>query len=381
MDHLAGILAYDLRTTAPTAAGRVGWWREADTLVAAAIARSPDDPLLLTRRADLLLLVPTLDPAVAEALTASGRDRDLEALRALRRARRRTRPGSRASAASTSSWSPATRRGSPPNAVADRPDGSPRPSRSATRCCGPGSRRAAPISRSTTRRRLRPPAVILRGGLNLVRRVAADLEASPPRRDDARSLLEVYAKYVGRDDVVAPLRFRLRCREARAAPPDAALGVPPGRRNVVGAPGVRYPRSFDDRRRRHPAARPQDRLPRRGAPRRRPRAARRPRARGLHRLLPPRDRSVGAPEPGHRRARRQDAQGREALRHQQGGPRLGALDLHRPHRRRLPRVRRGDARPLRPRVAVGRRTACRPHGPGRLSRSPGRPRRRPRPLP
>jgi len=74
VDHLAGILAYDLRTTAPTGSGRVSWWREADALVSAALVRSPDDPLLLTRRADLLLLVPALDAAVAAAIAESGRD-------------------------------------------------------------------------------------------------------------------------------------------------------------------------------------------------------------------------------------------------------------------------------------------------------------------
>jgi hypothetical protein len=55
-----------------------------------------------------------------------------------------------------------------------------------------------------------PASVALEAGLNLVRRVAADLEASPPRPDDARALLDAYAKYVGREDVVAPLRRRLR---------------------------------------------------------------------------------------------------------------------------------------------------------------------------
>ena len=113
VDHLAGILAYDLRTTAPTAAGRVSWWREADALVSAALARSPDDALLLTRRADLLLLVPALDPAVAAAIAAGGR-------------------------------------------------------------------------------------------------VADDLRATPPRRDEARILLAAYEKYVGRSDVIEPLRRRLR---------------------------------------------------------------------------------------------------------------------------------------------------------------------------
>ena len=208
VDHLAGILAYDLRTTAPTAAGRVGWWREADTLVAAAIARSPDDPLLLTRRADLLLLVPTLDQAVAEALTASGRDRDLEALRALRRA------------AAHSAGIPRLGRlhlelvaRHAPRVAAERvADGR------------DGAREALAIGDEVLRTRRdaladlalddapeAPPAsAVLEAGLNLVRRVAADLEASPPRPDDARALLDVYAKYVGRDDVVAPLRRRLR---------------------------------------------------------------------------------------------------------------------------------------------------------------------------
>jgi tetratricopeptide (TPR) repeat protein len=208
VDHLAGVLAYDLRTTAPTPAGRVGWWREADVLVAAALERSPDDPLLLTRRADLLLLAPTLDPAVADALAASGRDRELEALRALRRA------------AAASAGIPRLGRLHLELVVRHAPRVA------AERLAGGrgGGDEALEIGDEVLRTRREPlaeiflddapdappAAIVLEAGLRLVRRVAADLAASPPRLDDARALVETYAKYVGPADVVEPLRRRLR---------------------------------------------------------------------------------------------------------------------------------------------------------------------------
>lgn len=208
VDHLAGILAYDLRTTAPTGSGRVSWWREADALVSAALVRSPDDPLLLTRRADLLLLVPALDAAVAAAIAESGRDADLEALRALRRA-------------------------------ADVTGGIPRlgrlhlelvarhaPRVAAVRLAEGrvGVEEALALGDEVLRRRgdvlaelsldadpdAPPAALVLQAGLHLVRRVAEDLRAAPPRLEEARTLLAAYEKYVGRADVVEPLRRRLR---------------------------------------------------------------------------------------------------------------------------------------------------------------------------
>lgn len=209
VDHLAGILAYDLRTTAPTAEGRVGWWREADTLVAAALVRAPDDALLLTRRADLLLLVPALDSAVADALKAAGRDRDLEALRALRRAAERSAGIPRLGRLHLD----LVARHAPRVAAERLADGR-----------GDDAREALAIGDEVLRTRASaladlslddapdaPPAsIVLEAGLNLVRRFAADVEASPPRPDDARALLDAYEKYVGRADVVAPLRRRLR---------------------------------------------------------------------------------------------------------------------------------------------------------------------------
>ncbi|MFO0932151.1 MAG: hypothetical protein U1E39_05525 [Planctomycetota bacterium] len=209
VDHLAGILAYDLRTTAPTPAGRVGWWREADTLVADALARTPDDPLLLTRRADLLLLVPTLDAAVADALVASGRDRDLEALRALRRA------------AALSAGIPRLGRlhlelvaRHAPRVAAERLADGRAPDVLEALAVGDEvlrTRRDALADLSLDDAPDAPPAAVaLEAGLRLVRRVAADLEASPPRLDDARALVDTYEKYVRQADVVAPLRRRLR---------------------------------------------------------------------------------------------------------------------------------------------------------------------------
>lgn len=209
VDHLAGILAYDLRTTAPTAAGRVGWWREADRLVADALARSPDDALLLTRRADLLLLVPTLDPAVAEALTASGRDRDLEALRALRRAAERSAGIPRLGRLHLELVARHA-----PRVAAERLAAGQASAALEALSIGDEvlrTRRDALADLSLDDAPDAPPAsVALEGGLNLVRRVAADLEASPPRLDDARALVDAYEKYVGQADVVAPLRRRLK---------------------------------------------------------------------------------------------------------------------------------------------------------------------------
>lgn len=208
VDHLAGVLAYDLRTTAPTEAGRVRWWAEADARVREALARAPRDPVLLTRCADLLLVAPALDPAVAAAGRDAGRDLDLEGLRA--------------AAAAAAETADVPRVGRLHLELVARH--APRVAAERLAAHAPGTDEALRLGRTVLAARAAPllelyldpgpdappAAVVLDVGLDAVRRVAEALGATPPRPDEARRVVDAYARAVGRPDVVAALRRGVR---------------------------------------------------------------------------------------------------------------------------------------------------------------------------
>lgn len=210
-DHLASVLAYDLRLLAPTDEGRVGWWREADALVARASDTLPDDPVLAARRADLLLVTPRLDPAVARALrddeAAGRRDVDGEALRALRAATADERPPARVGRRAIELVARHA-----PRVAAERFAAG----RSPQEALALGEEVLLRHGPALSELHLDgdpegPPAlVVLAAGLRVVQRVAEALRGAPPALAEARLLVDTYAEAMGDDPVVVALRARLR---------------------------------------------------------------------------------------------------------------------------------------------------------------------------
>ncbi len=87
---LVEVLAYDLLAEAPDAEARAGWWQAAYDLLARARARSPDDPSLLVREAELLIDVVALHPDLAARADRVAGDHVLAGLRRLLEAAKRT---------------------------------------------------------------------------------------------------------------------------------------------------------------------------------------------------------------------------------------------------------------------------------------------------
>ena len=201
-DHLAETLSRDLLPLAPTPEGRVRWWREAFALTGRALERVPDSQRLLYRRADLCLFVAARDPAVAEALAKEGRDPEREGFESLLAA---VRVGPEIPGrgrihldvvARAAPWLAATRlaRGGDPRPFLDGGEETLRRAEGVLDeiILDPGDRASA--------------AVRLRAGLRLVAHVAAALDERPPRAQDARDLLDAYARTLGEDRVTAALK-------------------------------------------------------------------------------------------------------------------------------------------------------------------------------
>jgi tetratricopeptide (TPR) repeat protein len=205
LDFLAATQGYDLRAAAPAEEDRVRIYLGALELLESALRRNPGSPRLHWRTADLLFHVPDDDPVVAAALERSGRDRLGEALGHLLVAIRAT--------------------GSIGGLVEHLDDMvrlAPRVAAERLVEGRPGVEDALAAGEETLRLRseelasFEPSMVVsgsaldrLRAGIRLVRRVASDLAASPPRLEEARSLLQTYEEALGADLVTEALRRRL----------------------------------------------------------------------------------------------------------------------------------------------------------------------------
>jgi hypothetical protein len=205
-DLLVEILVTEVRELAPTPEGRVRWWREGLRLVEEGLARDPGSVRLHWRRADLLLGVADRDPAVGAACDAEGRDRAADGFASLREAVRRAGsvPGHgrihleavtlRAPLEAARRWAaggdPAPFLDAGAEALALRPDDL--------------SLLLLDPDRPVT------AALALQGGLRLVARVRDAMAAVPPRRDEARALLDAYESVLGADPVASALAPRVR---------------------------------------------------------------------------------------------------------------------------------------------------------------------------
>lgn len=207
-DHLADVLAHDLRAAAPDDEVRVRRWRDAEALVDDGLARDPDAVRLLWRKADLLLVVPAGDAVVATALAAAGRDREREAIDALTRAARLAGDVPRLGRIHLELLARTL-----PRLAAQR--------LAARDASVDGLLRAGAEVLKARRDELDelvldpeppyvPASVVLQGGLALVAAVRAAVEARPPRLDEARRLLDGYVSTVGDDRVAEALRPLLR---------------------------------------------------------------------------------------------------------------------------------------------------------------------------
>jgi hypothetical protein len=205
VDYLADVLARDLRTLAPTAEGRVRWWRAAWDLLADALAKRPGSARLEFRAADLLLLVAAQDAAVSSALAAEGRDRETEGLARLLASIRRAGTLPRWGYLHLDVF------------VHVAPEIAAR--RLASGGAGLEDARAAHDAVERTRagehadfladdEPALPALARLRAGRNLVREVRKAIGREDARAA-ARSLLDAYARVYGENGVVAPLRRRL----------------------------------------------------------------------------------------------------------------------------------------------------------------------------
>jgi hypothetical protein len=208
-DHLANVLAYDFRAEATTPEGRLRWWKAAEAANLRALERTPRSPTAHWRRADLLLAPPNQDPVIDAHLVATGHDRRLEALRELAEAARLADDIPRRGLVHLVTFAILA-----PRLAAER-----------LASGGPGVDEILALGTEIGRLRFealdsftfgdRPPpepsgARRLSAALVLVTLVREDLAASPPRRDDARSLLDAYEAAFGRDGVVEALAPRLR---------------------------------------------------------------------------------------------------------------------------------------------------------------------------
>ena len=206
IDFLADVEAHDLLGLAPSPEARVRWWSEASDLVAQGLRKNPRSARLHWRAAELLLHVPEREPAVAARLEADRRDRKLEALRLLAEAARLSEDIPRLGFLHLDELTRLA-----PRLAAERLAAL-APRAQVDECLALGrevlrlredalsqfffdDRPAGPL----------PAVLVLRGGLALVGNVRDFLEASPPRRADARGLLDAYVAAVGKDPVASAL--------------------------------------------------------------------------------------------------------------------------------------------------------------------------------
>jgi hypothetical protein len=208
IDHLADVLAYRLRVTAPTDEGRVRWWREADALVREGLERAPDSVRLLWRRADLRLTVPAVDPAVARALRAEPVDHDLVAVESLAKAALLGDAGPRLGRIHLEQLA----RHAPRVAAERLARGDPAADRVLALGKAVLDARAAVLDELGMSLEAGGPsaALVLGAGLGLVEGVRDALRSSPPDREAARRLLDVYDRLLGETPASAALRPLVR---------------------------------------------------------------------------------------------------------------------------------------------------------------------------
>ena len=205
IDFLADAEAHDLLGLAPTPAARVRWFEDAFDLVAEGLKRNPRSARLHWRAADLLLYVPDQHAEVAARLDAEKRDRRLEALRHFVAAARLTESLPRLGFAHLEGVARLAPRlaaerlaAGALSAQVDEPLSLGQEILSLRgEALGSFILDEEPFPRTAAER--------LRGGLHLVLAFRDDLAASPPRKDEARELLEAYVSAVGRDPVARAL--------------------------------------------------------------------------------------------------------------------------------------------------------------------------------
>jgi hypothetical protein len=210
IDLLALTEARDLRTLSPDDAGRVRWWRAARDLIERGLAASPDSARLHWRAADLLAIVPQGDPAVLAALAAEGVDGEMEGLRHLGRSVALAGSLGRSNVVHLDAMTFLA-----PEIAARRLARGPAGERAALEAVAIGRRALRArldefASFRTDAEGSRSGAEKLAAGLALVEAVHGSLQETPPAKDAARRLLDLYASNAGEDGVSRALRPLVR---------------------------------------------------------------------------------------------------------------------------------------------------------------------------
>ena len=203
IDYLADVEANNLGPLAPTPRARIAWWDEADAFLTRALEKRPGSARLLFRKAQIRLVPPSRDAALAAELAHRGMDVRLEAFRLLADSVERAASLGRAGRVHLDAFARLA------------------PGLAAERLAKEGAGLAEILFRAEHLLRLRTAAFgefaldlgenplsagdRLYGGLGIVRAVRELISSRPPDRDGARLLVEQYAKSVGRDEVVVAL--------------------------------------------------------------------------------------------------------------------------------------------------------------------------------